>query len=294
MINNNFMKHFIGIDIGGVSIKGAIISENGDVITRSCVPTFNDENKIASLDNLFSLISELVNQANIDGHKLTGIGIGCPGTIDNKTGSIDFANNLNWENVPLKKLVEEKFNIETKLTNDANAATLGEAKFGAGKNFKNLIMLTIGTGIGGGIIIDHQLYEGNLGKGAELGHITLFMNGLECSCGRKGCAEKYASASAFIEQAKQAAQSNKDSMLYKNVNGDLNDITGKMIFDIAKQGDLIAIQVIDTFVSYLSETILNYCNIFRPEAIILFGGITLQKEYLTDKVVKYLDDRKYG
>ena len=180
-----------------------------------------------------------------------------------------------------------------RLTNDANAASLGEAKFGAGKSYDNIIMLTLGTGVGGGIIINGKLYEGNEGKGAELGHSVIVVDGEQCTCGRKGCLETYASATALIRETKKAMHANRRSLMWK-ICPDIDLVGGKVPFEAAKKGDKVAIDVLDNYIKYLGEGILNFCNIFRPNVVVLSGGIANAGDYLFDRVNKYIADRNYG
>ena len=180
-----------------------------------------------------------------------------------------------------------------RLTNDANAASLGEAKYGAGKSYETIIMLTLGTGVGGGIIINGKLFEGNEGKGAELGHSVIVVDGEQCTCGRKGCLETYASATALIRETKKAMRLNKRSLMWK-VCPDIDLVGGKVPFEAAKQGDKVAIDVLDNYIKYLGEGILNFCNIFRPNVVVLSGGIANAGDYLFDRVNKYVKDRNYG
>lgn len=191
-------------------------------------------------------------------------------------------------------MIEDAFKIPVKITNDANAAALGEAIFGAGKKYNSTIMLTLGTGVGGGVIIDHHLFEGNEGKGTELGHIILVPNGLPCGCGRKGCLEQYASATGLMRQTKEAMEQHKESIMWKLVEGDINNVNGKTVFDAEALGDETAKAVLKQYVFYLGEGLLDFCNIFRPNAIILSGGIAKQGENLNSRLRAYMADRHYG
>ena len=182
---------------------------------------------------------------------------------------------------------------EVQMTNDANAAALGETKFGSAKNEKNVVMITLGTGVGSGIIIDGKLYEGEHGHGAELGHTSLVLDGVPCNCGRKGCFEVYASATALVRQAKETIKENPECQLALCAkNGD--EVNGKLIFEVAKAGCATAQKVIENYVRYLSEGLINICNVFRPSSIVLSGGIANQGSYLVDKVVAYLEKEHYG
>ena len=215
------------------------------------------------------------------------------GTLDVKNGIVNYANNLGWENLHVADIFHEYLPYPVRLTNDANAASLGEAKYGAGKAYENIIMLTLGTGVGGGIILNGKLYEGNEGKGAELGHSVIVVDGEQCTCGRKGCLETYASATALIRETKKAMQTHKRSLMWE-VCPDIDLVGGKVPFEAAKQGDKVAIEVLDNYIKYLGEGILNFCNIFRPNVVVLSGGIANAGDYLFDRVNKYIKDRNYG
>ncbi len=282
----------IGIDIGGTSIKGAAVDSNGRVYETFSMPFVKGEPGEITVKKLASIVKEYVASFDLE-KKIVGIGIGCPGTLDIKNGVVNYSNNLGWNNLPLVDIMHEQLPYPIRLTNDANAASLGEAKFGAGKSYETIIMLTLGTGVGGGIIIDGKLFEGNEGKGGELGHTVIVVDGEQCTCGRKGCLEAYASATALIRDAKKAMRLNKKSLMWK-ISPDIDLVGGKVPFEAAKQGDPTAIAVIDNYVKYLGEGILNFCNIFRPNVIVLSGGLANAGAFLFDKVNKYVEERYYG
>lgn len=284
----------IGVDIGGMSMKCGLVNEKGEVLSKVTVPTTCGDPYEKTIGDLVAGLNELISKSGLYPDDINGIGIGVPGAVNSHTGTVDSSANLKWEGVPLRLLVEKGTGIQCRLTNDANAAALGEARFGFKWKYPNVVMLTLGTGVGGGLIIDGKLFEGNEGKGAELGHITLVMNGEQCGCGRRGCAEAYASASALMRQTKAAMEQHKDSVLWKLCEGDINKVNGKIPFDAAKLGDKVAEEVIDNYVMYLGETILNYNNIFRPNAFILSGGIAKQGDYLLDKLKKYCEKFDWG
>ena len=282
----------IGIDIGGTSIKGAAVDSNGRVYETFSMPFVKGEPGEITIKKLASIVKEYIASFDLE-KKIVGIGIGCPGTLDIKNGVVNYSNNLGWNNLPLVDIMHEQLPYPIRLTNDANAASLGEAKFGAGKSYETIIMLTLGTGVGGGIIIDGKLFEGNEGKGGELGHTVIVVDGEQCTCGRKGCLEAYASATALIRDAKKAMRLNKKSLMWK-ISPDIDLVGGKVPFEAAKQGDPTAIAVIDNYVKYLGEGILNFCNIFRPNVIVLSGGLANAGAFLFDKVNKYVEERYYG
>ena len=282
----------IGIDIGGMSIKGAAVDSNGRVYEKFSMPFVKGEPGEETIRKLAEIVKEYIIANGLE-NKIAGIGIGSPGTLDVKNGIVNYANNLGWNNLPVADLMHEVLPYPVRLTNDANAASLGEAKYGAGKSYETVIMLTLGTGVGGGIIINGKLYEGNEGKGAELGHTVIVMDGEPCTCGRKGCLEAYASATALIRETKKAMRSNKRSLMWK-ICPDIELVSGKIPFEAAKKGDAVAIKVLDEYVKALGEGILNYCNIFRPNVIVLSGGIANAGDYLFDRVNAYIKERDYG
>ena len=282
----------IGIDIGGMSIKGAAVDSNGRVYEKFSMPFIKGEPGEETIRKLAEIVKEYIAANGLE-NKIAGIGLGSPGTLDIKNGIVNYANNLGWENLHVADIFHEYLPYPVRLTNDANAASLGEAKYGAGKSYENIIMLTLGTGVGGGIIINGKLYEGNEGKGAELGHSVIVVDGEQCTCGRKGCLETYASATALIRETKKAMHANRRSLMWK-VCPDIDLVSGKVPFEAAKQGDKVAIDVLDNYIKYLGEGILNFCNIFRPNVIVLSGGIANAGDYLFDRVNKYVKDRNYG
>ena len=283
----------IGIDIGGTSIKGAAINRDGKVLETFSLDVIKGNSQEKTIQDLVNVLNRYLKEHNYSKENILGIGLGIPGVIDTKSGVVTYSNNLCWKDLSIKKMVEDATGLPVRLTNDANAATLGEAKFGAGKRFKDIIMLTLGTGVGSGIIINGKIYEGNLGKGAELGHMVIEMDGEPCTCGRRGCLEAYASATALIRDTKKAMEENKDSLLWKLAN-EKGKIDASLAFFAAKQGDKTAIKLVENYIKYLGEGLLNIFNVFRPEALVLSGGIANEGEYLTSKLYKYCEDRYFG
>ena len=279
----------LGIDIGGTSIKGGLVYRFGQVDKLFSLPIDKSLSQEEQVKALIIIIKETYKDDEFE-----GIGLGIPGAIDNTLGVVMYSNNLKWENLEIGKMLKRAFpGKKVAMTNDANAAALGEAKFGSAKNEQNVVMLTLGTGIGGGIIINGKLYEGNHGRGAELGHQVIVLDGILCSCGRKGCFEQYASATALIRQAKEAIKENPECKLALSAkNGD--EVNGKLIFETAKAGCSTAQKVVDNYVKYLCEGLINICNVFRPSSIVLSGGIANQGDYLINKVVAYLEKEHYG
>lgn len=282
------MDYVLGIDIGGTSIKGAIVNKEGKVLTDAfSFPIIKKENQVDTINRLCSTVKSYLKDNSE--YVIEGIGIGIPGSLDTEKGVVIFSNNLCWENLPIVDIFKKHFSLPIRITNDANAAALGENRFGAGKEYQDMIMITLGTGVGGGIIDNHKLIEGYQGKGAELGHTVIRMNGRKCSCGRKGCLEQYASATALIRMTKEMMLKDKSSLLWS-----MDKIDGKSAFIAARKKDKLAIKIVDKYVSYLGEGLLNFCNIFRPECIVLSGGIAKEGDYLIDKLDAYLAKQEYG
>ena len=283
------MNKYLGIDIGGMTVKGILIDKNGKVYAEESVSTDSDKGAEVMCGNIAKLVAELMSK--VDKNEILGVGIGCPGLIDSKNGVVVFAGNLNLKNFPLSEEIEKRCGFKVKLTNDANAAALGEAKFGAGSNYENSILITLGTGVGGGIIIDGKLFEGGKSAGTEIGHTVIVENGLKCTCGRKGCFERYASARALMEQTKEAMEGNRNSEMWKGY--DLDTVTGKTPFAYYDR-DLTAKLVVNKYISHLACGILNMINVFRPEVVMLGGGVSEQGEALTKPLQKIIDAELFG
>lgn len=285
-------KVYIGVDVGGMSIKAGVVNEEGTIIFKETAKTdAMDVDKF--LEDIRLLVKKTITIAEEKGLKVEGIGFGVPGVVNNVNGTIDKMANIGGRFLPLRDTLKE-FDLPVLISNDANVAALAEQKFGVAKGYKDVVLLTLGTGVGGGVIVDGKLIEGNLGKGAELGHVVIVLNGEPCGCGRKGCYEAYASASALLRLTKEIMNKNKDSMMWEYCENDTNKVSGLTSFECAKKGDKAANEVIDTYIMYLGEGMLNFCNIFRPEVFVMGGGISNQGEYLTSKLQKYLEDHEYG
>jgi glucokinase len=284
----------IGVDIGGTSIKSALVDEQGQLLVRFSLGI----NPTKSGEEILHDLGELINKTLLVNHltakDVFGIGIGCPGSINSKTGVCDYSNNLHWENLPVVSIIEKETGISAKVANDANAAILGEVRFGVAKRFHNVVLLTLGTGVGGGLYLNDQLYEGNESKGAELGHSLLVMDGRPCSCGRSGCLEAYASVTALVKDTIDAMEKDFKSSMWTYVGGDIRHVNGLTAFECAKKGDATAQKVVDQYIHFLGEGCLNFINIFRPDAIVLGGGLSGQKEALTKPLEAYIASHAFG
>ncbi|MBR2341638.1 MAG: ROK family protein [Clostridia bacterium] len=288
-------KYIIGIDVGGMSAKAGLFSLDGELLCEAKFKTKKCDGVECTVSSLVELAKSLAEQANVDFSKVVAVGMGVPGVVNSEDGIVLRWTNFGWNDAPVAKLFSEFSGKPTYIANDANVAALGEAKFGATKKYQSSILLTIGTGIGGGIVFDGKLIEGFKSAGAELGHITIREgnDGLTCACGRKGCYEKYASATALIRQTRHAMVEDLDSALWQVADGKIENVDGRTAFIAARSGDETAKKVIDQFVGYLSEGIADFVNILRPEAIVLGGGIANEGETLFEPLRKAVDARTY-
>ena len=283
----------VGIDVGGTSIKGAAIRDNGEVLDRFSMPMDKAASPEETIGQICDLVNELLNTHKYN-EKVVGIGIGIPGSFNKETGVVVSCANLpTWTGFNLKQFMEERCHLYVKMVNDADAAALAEAKFGVGKEYEYVLMITLGTGVGGGIVINKNLYNGYLGMGAELGHMVIEMDGVPCGCGRRGCFESYASATALIRETKKAMEANPNSLLHE-VAKELGIVDARVAFIAEGRGDQAAKEVVDNYVKYLSEGLLNYCNILRPNIIVLSGGVANEGENLISRVREYMRKFDFG
>ena len=267
----------LGVDIGGTDIKFGII-ENGKVLAKYKIPTLHKEDTGAFVKYVADECKKLIEEYGV-----AKVGVGVPGCVLN--GVVVEAGNLNFKNVPLARMLSEELNMKVKIQNDANCAALGEAVYGEGEKFKNEIMITIGTGIGGGIIINNKIYNGR-GDAGEIGHMIIEKDGRECPCGQKGCFEQYASATALSKDAENAALSDKDSVLYKMYEENDCKMNGKLFFEALKKGCKTAEAVFENYTDYFADGIKSVIMIFSPDVIVLSGGITREGNLLLDPIVK--------
>ncbi len=292
VIKNN-EKYIIGIDLGGMSAKGGLFSQNGELLFEKKVETNSIDGFERTLQKLDNLSKMLVEEYGTTMSFVKAIGVGVPGVVDSRRGVVLRWSNFGWDNVPFTEKLSKLTGKQVYIANDANVAALGESKFGATSQYQSSILLTIGTGIGGGIVFDGKLIEGYRCAGAELGHITIREGGLSCACGRKGCYEKYASATALIRQTRHAMVEDLSTLMWTVAKGKIENVNGRTAFIAAQQGDETAKKVVEQFVGYLSEGIADFVNILRPEAIVIGGGISNEGELLFNPLRKAVDERTY-
>lgn len=286
-------KYIIGIDLGGMSAKGALFSADGRILCENSVKTCSKNGFECTVNDLARLAFDLVKSQGGTMDDVAAIGMGAPGVVDSSAGVVLRWSNYGWVDAPLAERLASLTGKRVYIANDANVAALGESKFGATANFQSSILLTIGTGVGGGMVFDGKLIEGFKSAGAELGHITIREGGLPCACGRRGCYEKYASATALIQQTRAAMAEDLSSEMWKIVDGKMENVDGRTAFAAARKGDETAKKVIHQFVGYLSEGIADFVNILRPEAIVLGGGVANEGEDLFKPLREAVDARTY-
>lgn len=283
----------IGIDVGGQTTKLGVVDARGNILYQSVISSLQRELD-DYISDLTSAINDLVAQCKEDGN-VKGIGIGAPNGNYYK-GTIEFAPNLKWAYdsngtpmvIQFAKLISDRVNIPVVLTNDANAAAVGEMTYGIAKGMKNFIMITLGTGVGSGIVINGNIVYGHDAFAGELGHTTIIRDGRECGCGLKGCLETYTSATGVARTAKEFLQRDNTPSLLRNL--DIDRISSKDIYDAAKQGDKLALEIFDFTADIMGKAFANFVAFSAPEAIILFGGLTKAKEFLTQKIEKSMNE----
>ena len=279
--------YWLGIDLGGTNIAKGVVDENYKIIGRGKMKTNAGRGAEQIADDIVTSIEMAIEDAGIDAKEISSIGIGVPGAIDPASGVIVRAENLYFNNVPLCQMLKERTGFDFHVENDANAAAYGELLAGAGKGKKHLIAVTLGTGVGGGIITDGKIYQGPFDAGGEIGHTTIVVGGETCSCGNKGCWEAYASASALIRQTKFAMIRNKDSVMW-DIAGTLENVNGLTAFDAMRKGDKAGKEVVDQYIEYVAVGVCNMFNIFQPEVICIGGGVSKEGEVLLAPIRKYI------
>ncbi len=284
----------LAIDLGGTKIIAALISHRGEMLAREYSLTRADEGPESVISRMFSAIGHILSLRNMVSSQLHSLSLAIAGAIDTANGIVTLSPNLpGWRNIPLISIVEEKYKVKTFLINDANAAALGEHHSGVGKGAKNLIYVTVSTGIGGGIIINGQLYSGASGGAGEIGHMTIDINGSRCNCGNIGCLETLASGSAVAREAIRRICQGEKSALTDMVGGRLEDITAEKVWLAAQADDALALEVITQAATYLGVGLVNLVNIFNPEIIIIGGGLAKMGDLLLEPARRVVRERAF-
>jgi glucokinase len=285
----------IGIDLGGTNIAIGIVDENYKIVLKDKVPTRTERPTSEIIDDMANLCKSLVERLNITFDDIGYAGIAAPGSIDPVNGVVRYANNIKMSNYPIADELKKRIPLKkVYLENDANAAALAEAKAGAGKGLNDVIMITLGTGVGGGIVIGGKLYSGFNYAGAELGHTVIEVNGRACTCGRKGCFEAYSSATGLINMTKEKLQETKDTIMWEMVGGDIANTSGRTAFDASRKGDKAGQEVVDMYINYLACGLANMINIFQPEVLCIGGGVCGEGDYLLNPLKELIKANTYG
>ena len=266
------MKYYVGIDLGGTNIVAGVVDEEYNIIAKASTKTNCPRPEKEIADDMAKMALKAVENANLTIDQIEWVGIGTPGIANSATGIIEFAGNLGFNNTPMVKYIRESIDKPVFIENDANAAAYGEYVAGSAKGAKNAVCITLGTGVGAGIIIDGKIYAGSNFAGAEVGHTVIEVGGAQCSCGRKGCFEAYSSATGLIRMTKEAIAENPDCIMAKMAEG-RGKVTARTSFDSMREGDSVAKAVVDKYIKYLAAGITNTINIFQPDVLCIGGGV---------------------
>jgi len=286
--------YYIGIDLGGTGAKAGIVTEDGSIIAKSSVPTKELQGYEAVVEAMAKLAIKVVADAGLTLDDIKAVGIGCPGSVDDKNGVVYYSNNIVMENAPICDEMKKYIDKPIYIGNDANCAALGEFFNLGDDSVENFVAITLGTGVGGGVILGKKLYTGFNGVAGELGHINLCFGGESCTCGRKGCWEAYASATALIRDTERAAKANPDSLVASMVAQNGGKANGIIPFEAAKAGDSVGKTLVDNYISYVGEGLVDIINIFQPSIVAIGGGICNQGDNLLIPLREYVIPRTYG
>ncbi len=283
----------IGIDLGGTNIKVGLVDDKYNIVSKATAKTNLPRPAEDICASIVELIWKVLGEAKVTIGEVKSIGIGTPGVANRNSGVVLYSCNLGFNNTDLRKLLKARLDLPTYVENDANAAAFGEVLAGAGKGYKDVVVVTLGTGVGGGIIIDGKIYTGFNFCGAELGHTVIEFGGRQCSCGRKGCFEAYSSATALINMTKEAMEEHKDSAMWGLCGGDIANVDGKTAFDGMRADDAAAKAVVDMYIEYLGCGLTNIINTFQPELLLIGGGICKEGENLTKPLEEIIRRESY-
>lgn len=275
---------YIGIDVGGTGIKAGVVNENGEILHKQSCPTGKERGHEAVIHDMTRLSLQVLQESGHSLDEIRSVGIGIPGIQDPRTGRVPFCTNLGWHDVPLVELFQRDINKPVFVNNDATVAGLAEAMAGVSKGTRNSVFVTLGTGIGGGVILDGKVFTGPHGIATEIGHMVTVVGGEMCSCGHRGCWERYSSASAIIREGRKFAASHPESPLNRAVNGELDKIEARTVIDLAKAGDPDCAKLFDDYVYHLAVGLANLINLYDPEVIVLGGGVSKAGDFLLAKV----------
>lgn len=284
----------IGIDIGGMDTKIGIVDVNQKILISVTIPTGGERPWQEVIKSIGESTLGLLDEIRVSVDKCIGAGVGVPGTIDKNRGVVRYSNNIKWENIPLGEELGKYLPLPIYLANDAECAVLGEVADGAAKDYQDVIMLTLGAGVGGGIVLDGKIYEGRLSGGSELGHCVIVEDGETCTCGRKGCLEAYVSATALVRDGKRRMEANRETRLWDKCSGTMENLNPLIIFETAKEGDAVAEALVNNYQKKLETGIVNLVNIFRPQIVLIGGGISRYVEELLISINENMKENCFG
>lgn len=281
--------NYIGIDIGGTNLKAGLVNDEGSILAMEKRKIAEVSDQKALVEALVALTQSLTERGGLTPEQIRSVGVGVPGAVEIHSGAVLYTCNLPLRNVPLRKLFHRYLPYPLYVENDANCAALAEYYAGAGMGSKRFVTITLGTGVGAGILHNGQIYHGANGMAGEVGHMSIVYHGEPCPCGRRGCWERYASASALTRETKAAMQANKNTIMWK-MTQDIDHVNAKLAFDAAAKGDETARKVIDSWIEYVGVGIANVINTFEPEVICIGGGVSNQGEVLLAPVRDYAEN----
>ena len=277
------MRFVLGIDIGGTNLVVGSVAEDGSALhALASEPTQAEAGSSDVLDRLVALAQGAIAETRrqVPGAEIAGVGVGAPGPLNTRSGIVLLTPNLGWVNLPLRRIIHDRLGLPAALDNDANCAVLGEWWVGAARGARHAIGLTIGTGIGGGLILEGRLYHGASDVAGEIGHTTIDTEGRRCKCGNYGCLEAYASGPNIALRAREALEAGAESLLRGRVSGHLGRITAQTVYEAAAEGDELALEVVNDTAKFLAVGVANLLNVFNPEVVVVCGGVTLAGDHL--------------
>ncbi|MGN0163940.1 MAG: ROK family protein [Candidatus Ornithomonoglobus sp.] len=283
---------YIGIDLGGTNIAAGIVSEAGEILIQDSVPTLAGRDACEIARDMAALSGKLIKAYGADISLIKGVGIGVPGTVDNKKGEVVYCPNVKMIHFPLAEEFRKCLDLPVTIDNDANCAALGEYAVN-GENAAVYLMITLGTGVGSGLIINGRVFSGANGVAAEAGHMTLIHDGIKCGCGKRGCWEVYASVTGLKRQTAAAMEEHPESLMHKYLNDD-GEISGRTAFEAAKAGDEAGKAVVAQYAEYIADGIVSMENIFQPDIIAIGGGISREGDYLLDPVKQFVKENRFN
>ncbi len=286
------MKYYVGIDLGGTNIVAGVVDEKYNIVAKASTKTNCPRPEKEIADDMAKMAIQAVENAGLTMDQIEWIGVGTPGIANSETGIIEYSNNLGFKNTPMVEYIRETIDKPVFIENDANAAAYGEYVAGAAKGAKNAVCITLGTGVGGGIIIDGKIYSGSNFAGAEIGHTVIEVDGAQCSCGRKGCFEAYSSATGLIRMTKEAIAENPDGIMAKMAEKN-GKVTARTSFDSMREGDEVAKVIVDKYIKYLAAGITNTINIFQPDVLCIGGGVCNEGDALLLPVKAIVKEEVY-